>query len=622
MKAENLALFDVLNQLIEGSGLEYLVSPNKNTLVIRSQKKGEKRLQETIVGRVVDAQTGESLPGVNVIIEGTTMGTSSNMEGEYELSVLDLDIVLVFTYIGYQRLEVPVNGRTQIDVELIPEAILGEELVVVGYGIQRAETITGSVSAVQAEEIVTTRTENLVSNIQGKVPGLHVRQRTGEPGVFDNMVSIRGYGNPLIVIDGIVRDGINEFAQLNPNDIENISILKDASAAIYGMNAANGVIIVTTKRGLPGDLQISYSGLGGFKSATGLEQTVDAYTYRLMRNEMDKNIGNAPRYGEETLERYRLGEPGYTDTNWIDLTLYNRVFSQQHTVSVRGGSENVRYFTSLGYVEDNGLLRSDIQQYNRYNLRSNVSANLTDDLQLNASISGRIGKQQQPRNEFLWVFKPIMVNDRGQNYHTIANENHMTALPPENTNPVAMMSEEIDGYRRNKDFQYQSSLELIYDTPFVEGLGVRAAFAYDGSQNNHSVLQRAYGLYDYYTDERLTTFGSDRYLNSIDLFSRTYIRGQIDYNVNFADHNIDFLGVTEYSRSRVDYLQGQRLYSDLYTHDILNQGSSTTATNSGYRDNEVLAAYLTRINYDYKRKYLFEAVARYDGSYRSEERRV
>src|SRR5690625_1584445 len=221
MKAENLALFDVLNQLIEGSGLEYLVSPNKNTLVIRSQKKGEKRLQETIVGRVVDAQTGESLPGVNVIIEGTTMGTSSNMEGEYELSVLDLDIVLVFTYIGYQRLEVPVNGRTQIDVELIPEAILGEELVVVGYGIQRAETITGSVSAVQAEEIVTTRTENLVSNIQGKVPGLHVRQRTGEPGVFDNMVSIRGYGNPLIVIDGIVRDGINEFAQLNPTDIEN-----------------------------------------------------------------------------------------------------------------------------------------------------------------------------------------------------------------------------------------------------------------------------------------------------------------------------------------------------------------------------------------------------------------
>lgn len=612
-------VYEVIYALLEGTNLEPVLPPGKDVIVIREkdQPKEVEVYQDTIQGTVVDADTGEPLPGVNILISGTTdVGTTTNVDGEFVLEVENLEETLIISYIGYERLVIAIDGRTELNIQLSPDIMMLEDLVVVGYGVRRAETVTGSVSVVQSEEIVSTRTENLVSNIQGKIPGLQVRQRTGEPGVFDNLVSIRGYGDPLIVIDGIPRDGVSEFAQLNPNDVENISILKDASAAIYGMNAANGVIIVTTKRGRPGDMEVSYSGLTGWKSPTGIEQTVDAYTYRLMRNEMDRNIGNAPRFSDDILEKYRVGEPGYTDTNWIDLTLYDRVFSQQHDVSIRGGSERVRYFTSVGYTEDNGLLRSDIQQYDRYNFRSTVNADLSDYLTLNATLSGRYSEQQQPRNAFLWVFKPIMVNDRGQNYHTIANENNMTALPPENTNPYAMMDPELDGYRRSNDFQYQSNIELIYDMPFIDGLAARAIVAYDGNQNNSSTLQKSYGLYDYYTNQRVTTYGSDRYQNSIQLFKRLYSRIQLDYTVNLEDHNFDILGVAEVTRTRTDYLQGQRFYDDIFTHDILNQASSTTATNNGYRDHGALAAYLTRINYDYQRKYLLEVVARYDGSYR------
>ncbi len=403
---------------------------------------------------------------------------------------------------------------------------------------------------------------------------------------------------------------------MNPDDIESVSILKDASAAIYGMNAANGVIIVTTKQGEQGKPRFSYSGMVGAKAATGLERTVDAYTYRLMRNEMDRNIGNAHYYSDEILEKYRLGEPGYEDTDWIDLCLHDWVFQQNHNVSVRGGADKIRYFTSFGYTEDNGLLKSNIQKYQRYNFRNTLSADLSDHVKMNLSISGRYTKTQSPRIDFLWLFKPIMVNDRGQNYHTIDNENHMTALPPENTNPYAMMQPDIDGYRRKNVFNYQTTLDLTYTVPFVEGLSIIGQAAFDGNNENSSYLQRQYGIYDYYTDDLQSMFGTDTYSSTMRQFKRLHFRGQVNYNRSFNSvHNLTATAVVEARRTRYDELYGSRQYTDLFTHDILNQGTSTTAQNSGYRKFGVYAAYLGRVNYDYAGKYLLEGVIRYNGSY-------
>lgn len=199
----------------------------------------------SVSGRITD-ELNEPMIGVSVLEKGTTNGVITDLDGNYTLSASE-GSTIVFSYIGYVTQEKKAVAGT-MNIILKEDSKTLDEVVVVGYGVQKKESLTGAIAAIGADEIATTKTENLISNIQGKMPGLLIRQKTGEPGTFDNMVSIRGYGDPLVVIDGITREGTEELAQLNSEDIESISILKDASAAIYGMNAANGVIIVTTKK--------------------------------------------------------------------------------------------------------------------------------------------------------------------------------------------------------------------------------------------------------------------------------------------------------------------------------------------------------------------------------------
>ena len=232
--------------------------------------------------------TGEPIIGASILVKGTSNGVITDIDGNFTLSNVAPTATLLVSYVGYKTQEIRVDGKTSFNIVLAEDAEVLDEVVVVGYGVQKKQSLTGAVTAITSETIQTTKSENLINNIQGKMPGLMIRQKTGEPGTFDNMISIRGGGEPLIVIDGVTRE-YEEFAQLNSEDIENISILKDASAAIYGMNSANGVIIVTTKQGASEKTRVSYSGLFGIKHATGMEETVDAYTFRMMENEMSRN---------------------------------------------------------------------------------------------------------------------------------------------------------------------------------------------------------------------------------------------------------------------------------------------------------------------------------------------
>ncbi|RZK45605.1 MAG: SusC/RagA family TonB-linked outer membrane protein, partial [Pedobacter sp.] len=434
---------------------------------------------------------------------------------------------------------------------------------------------------------------------------------------FNNNVSIRGFGSPLVIIDGVPRDGTQDLAQLNSNDVESISFLKDGSAAIYGMNSGNGVILVTTKKGVSGKPVFSYQPILSTKAATGLEQTVDAYTYRVMKNEMDKNIGASPTYAADVIEKFRTNQPGFTDNNWIDLTLHDRVFQQQHNLSVRGGTDRSRYFTSFGYAEDNGLLKSNVQKYRRYNFRATNSSNLTDNLRLNINFAGRLDNTNSPRDNFLWVLKPIMVTDRGVGPYTIGNPNHLTSPNQENTNPVAMMNPDLDGYRYQSDRQFATTVDLNYDMPFLKGMKATILGAYDVNTRNESALRKAYDLYDYNTDARILTFGNNQYSNFIENYTRIYVRGQLGYQTRIADaHNISATGVAEMTRTRVDNVNAARQFTDLYTSDLINSGTPTTATNSGFRNFGALAGYVGKLNYDYKGKYFLEGMVRYDGTFR------
>ena len=606
-----------LDQLFEETDVAYQIIDRQVVLYSQNDPiyKNSALQQRIISGTVID-NSGQPLPGVTVVVRGTTQGTVTNASGNYSIPNVPENAILVFSFVGMRTQEVAVEDKTNINVTLAEETIGLEEVVAVGYGIQRKETLSGSVASISADEILSTKSENLISNIQGKIPGLMIRQLTGEPGKFNNYVSIRGFGAPLVIIDGIVRDNTQDMAQLNPNDIESMSVLKDAAASIYGMNAANGVIIITTKKGQEGKARFSYSNLLGYKGATGLEYTVDAYTYRVMKNEMDRNSQTAETYTPEILEKYRIGAEGYTDVNWIDLTLHEKVFQQNHNMSFRGGSKSIKYFTSFGYNEDNGLLKSGIQYYHRYNFRSTTTADLTNDLKLNVSVSGRLDNSQSPREDFLWTFKTIMVNDRGINWHTLDNKNHYSVISPENKNAWALMHPEIDGYNRQKNTQFQSTVDLTYDIPWMKGLTFIATGAFDQNIRNGSFLQKSYNLYDYYTDDFSQTTGTDQYSNNITLLQRAVGRGQFNYTRTIEQHRFNLTGVVEFTGTRNDYIFARRLYTDLFTNDIIDQGTSTTASNAGYRRFGKYAAYISRLNYDFAGKYLFEAVARYDGSYR------
>ncbi len=553
--------------------------------------------------------------GASVSVKGTTVGDATGVDGTVTLKNVASDAVLLVSYIGYQTQEVAVGNRSAITVQLVEDTNVMDEVVVVGYGVQKKATLTGAVSSIGSKEITSTKTENLVNNIQGKIPGLLIRQQSGEPGEFNNMVSIRGFGEPLVVIDGIVRDGTSDLAQLNSNDIENISVLKDGAAAIYGMGASNGVIIVTTKKGVEGKAQISYTGSVSFKTPTAIEPTVDAVTYYKLANEMNRNDGFAENYSQDFIQKYIDGEPGYADHDWYDLFMKDFTTSQSHNITVRGGSEKVKYFTSFAYDDDNGLLKSNIQYYRRFNLRSNVVADLNKNLKLTVGFAGRLDDRRQTREEFIWNYKTLLVNERGKDWHTIANENHFTDLAPESKNVAALIDPDVDGYNKTQNRRYQTTIDLVYTVPGVQGLSIGASGAFDSSNWAKQTLQKSYQLYDYYTDAFSKNFGTDTYQSQMQLQQRLYGRVQINYGNTFGDHTVGATLVAEYNRSRGDYLTGSRNY-EVYTNDILDQGAASTATNGGNRNVQVTAAYLGRVNYDYKGKYIVEALARYDGSYR------
>lgn len=220
-----------------------------------------------------------------------------------------------------------------------------------------------------------------------------------------------------------------------------------------------------------------------------MEETVDAYTYRMMANERARNDQAAAAYTDDILEKYRIGAPGYTDHDWIDMFMNKLAFQQSHNISVRGGSERVKYYVSFGYTGDNGLLKSGIQYYHRYNLRSNLTAEITKGLNLNVNVSGRWDETQRPREDFQWTFKTLMVNDRGIGTHTMNNPEHLSNIGPEGKNPFALVDPDLDGYRRNRGLTYSADVELSWKLPFVQGLTLSALGSFDGNNRNNSELQ-------------------------------------------------------------------------------------------------------------------------------------
>lgn len=622
--ADNQLIDDILENILDGTKIKYTIIDNKIILApdYVSNPTGIPGLiqQTAISGTITESSTGEPMPGVNIQVKGTTIGTISDNSGKYLLSVPNSNVSLLFSFIGYVPLEIPLEGRSVVDASLVSDVTALDEVVVVGYGTVHKQSLTGAIASIKTADIINMKTTSLASMIQGKIPGLMIRKVTGEPGAFNTMVSVRGFGAPLLVIDGVIRDGMSDFERLNPQDIESISVLKDASAAIYGMNADNGVLIVTTKSGTKGRTEISYTGTYTWKQPTtkDLQKTVDAYTYRWMKNEMSRQYRVPEPYSADELEKWRLGtEPGYTDFNWYDACIRDGIGAWQHNFSINGGTENVTHYTSFGYVEDNGLLtNNEINNYKKYNLRTSINAKLAKGLTAKIIASGKFDIRYSPPIGYFWLFKQINVADRGIGPFTLANPDHYTTVPAENVNPLAQFTKDAKGYSRNMNTQFQFTAELNYDIPTIKGLSFGLLSAYDGNLMQSTSLNKPLTLYEYKTDKPVST-SAGNITENMEYFTRKYVQGKISYRTSIAQaHNISAMLVNEIRLLETRNIKGRRQYDQIYTWDLLDQASTTNQSTAGGLNKQAFTSYLGRFNYDFKGKYLLEFAFREDGSYR------
>ncbi len=570
-----------------------------------------------VQGKVVD-EGGNPVPGAILVVESNSFYNAMTDEnGAYSIEVPKGSKVSV-SCIGFVAFSFTANSVTQ-NVTLMSDMQSLDESVVVGYGTQKKANLTGAIAVISEKAISATTTNDLVTKLQGKVAGLNIRNNSGTPGSYDNNINVRGFGAPLYVIDGINRTAA-DFNRLNSEDIESISVLKDASAAIYGLNAANGVIIVTTKKGNDvGRARFQFNANVGFSSPTDQVEMADAYTYFYLRNAANINSGMEPFITPEELEKWKSGE--YTGTNWYDEVFKKNAIRQEYSVSADGGSERVQYYFNVNYTADNGLLKSGDLYYNKWNFRSNVTAKLTDGLKAAVKVSGYIDESESPTSNFfnIWrgtvnslPYKPVYADPEETMYNSVKDG--------QSYNPVALSYSENTGYNRTRHTSVNTTFNLEWNPTFCRDFTLSGTVAYDKRLTHGKTLKKNWTMYTY--DEANETYvGEDwnpiaKITSSYNNISYITTQVQAKYNKLFADaHNFGAQFIFETRASDNDYDSIEKFY-DFYSNDQLDYASNNDAKAAGNEIKTRNMSFVGRLNYDYRGRYLIELAARYDGSYR------
>jgi TonB-linked SusC/RagA family outer membrane protein len=570
---------------------------------------------KTITGTVSD--NAGVLPGVTVKVKETGTATVTDVNGKYAIAV-NSGQTIQFSFLGYATQEVVIGSQPSVSITLTQASSTLNEVVVVGYGTQKKVTVTGSVATVNSSEIVTTKNENVLNSLTGKVAGLRVTQNSAEPGSFDNSFSIRGFGDPLVIIDGVPRDNIT---RLDPNDIESVSVLKDAAAAIYGVRAANGVVLVTTKKGKKGSLELNYSGTYGVQVPSGLPKPVGAIDYMTLVNEqLLHNVnGGQVKYSQADFDAYANGTR--TTTDWYTPVIINSVPQSQHNLNAMGGNENTNYFISAGITQQDGFLRSGDLNYKRYNLRSNLTTHITKNLTVDLNINGTMDQKNQPFQDAWWIIRSFWRQVPTQSIYANNNPDYLNVGQVDGSNPVALSDANINGYRVYNNKWFQSQISATYSIPFVPGLSAKGLFSYDYYNSSNRIYQKSYNQYNYdaNSDSYSAVPNQTPATFRREFFERpgTLTQLSLNYDRTFGNHSFTGLLLYEENNRQQDNFYAQRELS--LAVDQLFSGSSENqlgSSNSGDIYNYTNKSIVGRINYNYKSKYLAEFSFRNDGSSR------
>ena len=576
-----------------------------------------------VKGKVVD-QHNEPVIGATVGVDKGKAKTVTDIDGNFTLQV-PANAQIVVNYIGMKPATQSVGGRRELNFVLQDDVNQLQDVVVVGYGTQKRGSITGSVAAVKGDEMVRTKNENPQNMLTGRVAGVRVWQKSSEPGSYNNNFDVRGMGTPLVIIDGVPRD-MSDFQRMNADDIQDISVLKDASASIYGLRSANGVVLVTTKKGQAGQTKFSYNGSYTIQSPKSMPKLLDAYKTMTLYNERNLNNvnGGSKIYTDEMFDEFRNGTRRETD--WNNLIFAKTSPQTNHNITVSGGNDKTQYFVSFGALYQEGFFKSGDLNYHKYNITSNLTTEVYRGLKLSLNINAMTDKQNNPyctstdiiRNYWRQgVLFPAYADEAGTmlNYDGLDLE--------ENT--VAKMTADISGYRRYKQSQVLTSGIVEYDfgTLFnvLKGLKAKVMFSYDYHLNNNTIYRKQY--YQYAYDPATQTYKQKLYASSApsNLRREHYDTQQflsqytLSYNRDFGPHSIAAVVGMETQRRTGDNFYAMRnlAFSSPYLFNGVEEGQvANSATGGIYSAN--YNAFIGRLNYNFAQRYLIEGQFRYDGS--------
>lgn len=575
-----------------------------------------------VKGKVKDIN-GNPLPGVTVLLKDTKKGATTDEKGNFILNDVKKDGILVFQYIGFDPQEVKVEGKAIVNVVLKESQKTLDEYVVVGYGTQKKVTKTGAVSSVKGAELQQSPNVNISNSLVGRIPGIIAVNNSGEPGYDGSRIFIRGRStlgnsNPLVVIDGFPRDG---FERMNPNDIESVSILKDAAAAIYGSRAANGVILVTTKRGKGGKPTLSYGFNQSFVTPTRLPEMADAPTYAKVVNEILKYGGDAPKYSNEQIKKFGDGSDPwlYPNTNWYDAAIKKYSLQNRHDLSLSGGTEKMSYYVSLGSLFQDGIYKNSATNYKQQNVRANLDAVVNDYIRLRFDLAGRLENRNFPPRSAGSIFRSLM---RGRPTENAIWPNGLPGPDIEyGDNPVVTGTNAI-GYTNDKNYVINTNMSAVVNIPWVEGLFVDGSFAYDQNFDFYKSYIKPWTLYTLadVNDPTHKLNAGSRGVSAPELseqygtLRQTTVNVKLNYVRSFGKHNLSSFIAFEQATLRNDNFSANRKYFISDKLDQLSLGGDKEKNNSGSGFEYARRNYFGRISYNYKETYLFDYNMRYDGS--------
>ncbi len=632
-----------------------------------SSNQSAQQTKKKVVGNVKD-ENGEPLIGVTVAIKGQSAGTTTDVSGNYSLELTDPS-VLVISYIGYKRQFIDYKGQSTINIKMESDVAKLDEVVVIGYGTQKVKNVTGAINAVDMQKMESLPVPNLTAALSGQVPGMSISSGSSRPGANDATITIRqtydyskdgGSPNPLIVIDDVIQTdpttglpSMDQFNRLDPSEVESITVLRDASAAIYGSRASQGAIVVKTKRGKDGAVKVSYSGKFEWNDAVSHEKTLSAYETGLYANSILRLGGKTATnlYSDSELEQMKS-----LNYNWLDKA-WSAAGAMQHSINVSGGNNKATYFASASYYNQGANLGS--QDYSRYNFRAGTDVKLTNNLKLSATVTANNSKQEKSYTKLASISDGSYGAIGGGEQADYALLLHMPKSVPWSTTingqdywvspslgPHAVTSTQVtanaigawnyfgllsNGSKSTNDnFDYGANFSMQYDIPFVKGLSVKGTYALNRSSNNAEQMQLPYTLalatntnaVDAHLYGSNTTWSvKENNKNSRVLYDKSTSKSEqmnfyVNYDRTFGEHNISAIASIERAES---YNEFQRLYYESPLSGAYNGSSSSAGTlNSSFsymsKSENARMSYLGRVSYSYAGKYLAQLIMRTDAS--------